>query len=83
MESMTIEQIKINYPNQWVLIGNPELKNPDSMGSVTSKLISGFVLYANTDKKELAYKASEYRKGYEFYTCIYTGEIPKNRKFWL
>jgi hypothetical protein len=28
MQVMTIEQIKIQYPDQWVLIGNPELRNP-------------------------------------------------------
>jgi len=83
MESLTIAQIKAAYPEQWVLVGNPELDDPNTLGSVVSKLVKGVVLYANKDKRELAYMAKDYRKGYSHYTCIYTGEIPKNRNFWL
>ena len=83
MEALSIKEIRATYPNQWVLIGDPVLDNPNTLGSIVSKLTKGVVLLANADKKELAYKAKEVRKGYKSYTCIYTGEIPKNRKFWL
>jgi hypothetical protein len=83
MEALTIKEIRSTYPNQWVLIGDPVLDDPNTLGSIVNKLVKGVVLLANADKKELAYKAKEVRKGYTSYTCIYTGEIPKNRKFWL
>jgi hypothetical protein len=83
MEASTIKEIRATYPNQWVLIGDPVLDDPNTLGSIVSKLVKGVVLLANADKKELAYKAKEVRKGHKSYTCIYTGEIPKNRKFWL
>ena len=30
----------------------------------------------------IAYKAKDLREGYEGITCVYTGEMPRNRK-WL
>lgn len=83
MQYSTIDQIRQDYPDQWVLIGSPELSEPTINGSMVSKLIRGIVLYASKDKRELAYKADEVRQGIEFTACIYTGEIPKNRSFLL
>ncbi len=82
-EVLTIAEIKAQYPDQWVLVGNPELDDPDTLGSIVSKLVRGIVLFSSNDKRELAYSAKKYRQGCETYTCIFTGEIPKNRKFWL
>ncbi len=81
-EVLTIEQIKAQYPDQWVLVGNPELTDPSILGSILSKLISGVVLLATKDRREIGYKGREVRLGYNRVTIIFTGEIPKNRK-WL
>ena len=83
MEALTIEQIKIQYPNQWVLLGNPELSEPEINGSIVSKLVRGIVLLASTNKRELGAKAKSVRGNIELTACIYTGEIPKNRIFLL
>jgi hypothetical protein len=82
MHSLTIEQIKTLYPEQWVLIGNPELDDTSSLGSIVSKLIKGVVLSASKDKRELALNAKELRAGYESIACIFTGTFPKKRR-WL
>jgi hypothetical protein len=82
-QALTIAEIKAQYPDQWVLVGNPELDDPNTLGSIVSKLVRGIVLFASKDKQELAYSAKDYRKGCETYTSIFTGEISKNRKFWL
>ena len=82
MEAQTLDQIKANYPDQWVLIGNPELTNQNVMGSVINQLTKGVVLLASKDKREIGYRTKEVRQGYDSVTCVYTGEIPKNRK-WL
>jgi hypothetical protein len=79
---LTLSEIKRQYPSQWVLIGNPKLNN-DFVGSVISKLISGVVLLGSKDRREIAYKAKDLRKGFEHIACVYTGEIPKNRKYLL
>ena len=83
MQIMTIDQIRSTYPDQWVLIGEPELSEPNINGSIVSKLVSGIVLYASKDKRELGYKAAQLRTNISFTTCIYTGEIPKNKLFLL
>ena len=78
---LSMYKIREAYPDQWVLIGNPTL-DENTEGSIVSKLTSGVVLLASKDKKEIGYKAKDARKGFESVTCIYTGEIPHNRK-WL
>ena len=83
MEILTINEIKAQYPDEWVLVANPELDDEESLGSIVDKLVQGIVLLHSKDKRELAYKAREVRKGYESIACIYTGVFPKNRKYWL
>jgi hypothetical protein len=82
MEILTINEIKAQYPDKWVLIGNPVLTDANILGSIVSKLLSGTVLLSSKDKREIGYKAKDVKEGYDSITCIYTGEIPKNRK-WL
>ncbi|TAF73226.1 MAG: hypothetical protein EAZ53_13275 [Bacteroidetes bacterium] len=83
MEILTINQIKAQYPNQWVLVGNPELENPEVNGTIVSKLLKGIVLLASTNKREIGFKAKEVQYKVNKTACIYTGEIPKNRLFLL
>ncbi len=83
METLTMEEIKATYPNQWVLIGNPELRNPTTNGSFIHRLISGVVLLSNKDKRELAYQAKQVVASYDETICIYTGEVAQNRIFLL
>ena len=82
-ELLTIDQIRTTYPEEWVLVGNPTLGDSDQVGSIVSKLQSGIVLYHSKDKREIAYKAKELTQDVERFTCIFTGEMPKNRRFWL
>ena len=83
MEILTVEQIKTNYPNQWVLVGNPKLKNPEVNGSFINRLINGIVLLSNKDKRELAYQSKNVIQGYDETICIYTDEVAQNRIFLL
>ena len=78
----TIAEIKKQYPDQWVLIGNPILDDEETLGAIVDKLVQGVVLLASTDRREIGYKGQEARKNYESVACIYTGKIPQNRK-WL
>ena len=66
-----------------LLIGNPQMREGNFVGSILQKIKSGLVLYSSSDKREIAYKTQELVKDVERFTCIYTGEIPKNRRFWL
>ena len=79
---LSFENIRLLYPNQWVLIGSPELDDPNTLGSIVSKLVSGVVLLASKNKREIAENAKYVRQNHKSVTCVYTGEIPQNRK-WL
>ena len=83
MEALTKDQLFAQYPDQWVLLGDPVLDDETTLGSIVRKLVKGVVLYATKDKREIAEKAHDFRKGHTTYTCIYTGELPKNRRFLL
>jgi|APTNR8051073442_1049403.scaffolds.fasta_scaffold00553_23 hypothetical protein len=74
-EVFPFEQIKALYPDEWVLLGNPETYN--------TEVISGIVLMHGKDKREIAYLGRELVKPFNTYALRYTGEFPKGRKFWL
>jgi hypothetical protein len=82
MQILSIEEIRKQFPDQWVLIGNPEVKNSEILEPIVYRILRGIVLLANKDKRELSLRTNEARQGYDSITCIWTGEFPKNRK-WL
>ena len=77
------EAIKAMYPNEWVLIGNPELDDEGTLSSIARKLVRGVVLFHSPDKSDMAYKARPFRIGFDTYTVVYTGTLPKGKRFWL
>jgi hypothetical protein len=74
-EAMPFDEIKAQYPDEWVLLGNPVIDN--------TEVVSGIVLMHGKDKREIAYLGREMVKEYATYALRYTGEFPKGRKFWL
>ena len=79
----TFESIKVMYPNEWVLIGDPELDDEATLNSIVRKLVRGVVLFHSPDKSDMAYKARPFRIGFDTYTVVYTGILPKGKRFWL
>ena len=82
-KALSIEDIKKMYPDQWVLLGNPVLRNPQSNGAIVNRLITGIVLSASKNKRELAEKAKDLVGDYEETACVYTGEVAKNKIYLL
>lgn len=74
MEIMKWTQIKKQYPNEWVLIANPELD------TTRQQLISGIPIYHSKDKKEVCYIGRDKTSAYQKITIVYTGELSKQRK---
>ncbi len=83
METLTFEQIKILYPNQWVLVGNPKLRNPKINGAFAGRFVSGIVLSAHENKRILADEAKKIERNFEETACLFTGNIVKKRIFLL
>jgi hypothetical protein len=72
MNSINIEEIKQNYPNEWVLLKVEEESMQPTYGEV---------LFHSKDYLELCYKGSEIAKNI-LTTILFTGEQSKRRK-WL
>ena len=75
MQALTLQEMKAAYPNEWLLLGNPET----DLASVQS----GIVLFHGKDYLEVCYKGSELGAGYNSRTIIYTGETQQKNRKWL
>jgi hypothetical protein len=66
----SIDDIKKSYPDEWILLGDPE---EDEYG----KDISGVVLYHSPDKREVAYLGKPLAKGYDRVTWFFNRVTPR------
>ena len=69
---IAFDELKKLYPDEWVLLGDPEMKNTSVLG--------GIVLYHSKDKKEVCYIGKEKTSDYSKITLVFTGDIKTNRK---
>ncbi|MCW3107202.1 MAG: hypothetical protein JWQ09_1708 [Segetibacter sp.] len=69
---ISFDQVKEMYPNEWVLLGNPEMQNTTILG--------GVVLYHSKDKKEVCYIGRDKTSGFSTVTIAYAGNLKQNRK---
>ena len=67
---LTWEDIKKQYPDEWVVIGNPTF---DGM-----KIVSGTVLAHHQDKRVASIEAGEKREGFTKFTITFTGQVKSN-----
>ena len=66
------EDLKKQYPNEWVLLGNPEMKNTSVLG--------GVVLFHSKDKKEVCYIGRDKTADFSTVTIAFAGELKQQRK---
>jgi hypothetical protein len=69
---ITFEQAKKTFPDEWVLFGDPNMKDTSVLG--------GIVLYHSKDKKEVCYIGRDKIGNYKTVTIAFTGEIKHHRK---
>lgn len=69
---LTLEELKKLYPNEWVLLGNPKLKNTTVLG--------GVVLYHSKDKKEVCYIGRDKTADFSTVTIAFAGDLKQYRK---
>ena len=70
----SIDDIKASYPDEWILLGNPEI---DEREMVT---LSGVVLYHSPDKRELAYRDKPLLKKYEKTSLFFNRVTPREKR---
>lgn len=66
------DELKKLYPDEWVLLGNPEMKNTSVLG--------GILLFHSKDKKEVCYVGRDKTTPYSTVTIAYAGELKQHRK---
>ena len=66
------DELKMLYPNEWVLLGNPKMINTSILG--------GVVLYHSKDKKEVCYIGRDKTSDYDTVTITFAGDLKQNRK---
>ncbi len=69
---VTFDKVKQMYPDEWVLLGNPEMKNTTVLG--------GVVLYHSKDKKEVCYIGRDKAQGFSKVTIAFAGDLKRNRR---
>ena len=69
-----IEDIKREYPDEWILIGDPE------MNESRQKILSGVVVYHSPDKRELAYLGRPLVKDYQKTALFFNRVTPRGKR---
>jgi hypothetical protein len=72
MIAQTFTEIQNQFPNEWILIGNPV--------SEKGKVVTGVVILHSEDKKELYYLGKDKISEFNRITVVYTGFMPENRQ---
>ena len=70
----SIEDIKSSYPDEWILLGNPE------MDEYRQDILSGVVLYHSRDKRELAYRDKPLLKQYKKTAHFFNRVTPRPKR---
>jgi hypothetical protein len=73
MATLSISEIKRNYPDEWILLGSPEIDESNQT------ILSGDVLYHSPDKKETIYLGKPKASGYEK-TALFFNRATLRRK---
>ena len=66
------EELKNLYPDEWILLGNPE--------TINTSVLGGIVLFHSKDKKEVCYIGRDKTSDFETVTITFAGNLKQNRK---
>ena len=69
----TIDEIRGNYPDEWILLGSPEIDE------TTQAILSGVVLYHSPDKRETVYLGKSMTAGHDR-TALFFNRVSLRRK---
>jgi hypothetical protein len=69
---IALDELKKLYPEEWVLLGNPEMEN--------TSVIGGTLLFHSKDKKEVCYIGRDKTADYPSVTIAFAGDLKQHRK---
>jgi len=71
-EFIGFDEVNKMFPEEWVVLGNPEMKNTTVLG--------GVVVYHSKDKKEVCYIGRDKTADFSKVTIAYTGNLKHQRR---
>jgi hypothetical protein len=71
---ININDIKMRYPDEWVLLGNPEINEKDQ------KILSGVLMYHSSNKKEVCYLGKPLIAGYDKTALFFNRVTPRQKR---
>ena len=74
MERLGIDEIKRNYPDEWILLGSPEIDEKNQA------ILSGIVLYHSPDKRETVYLGKPLTTGHEKTALFFNRVTPRGKR---
>ena len=74
LEPRSIEDIKSSYPDEWILLGNPEMNEREMA------IYSGVVLYHSPDKREVCYLGRPLCKKFDQVLLFFNRVTPRREK---
>jgi len=72
-KTVNINDIKKYFPDEWILLGNPEINEKNQA------ILSGILLYHSPDKKEVCYLGKPLISGYEK-TALFFNRVTPHKK---
>lgn len=66
------DELKKMYPNEWILLGNPKMRNTSVLG--------GVVVFHSKDKKEVCYIGKDKTADFETVTIAFAGDVKQHRR---
>lgn len=73
--ALTFEQLKAPFPDEWLLLANPEFQN--------AKPMKGLLLAHGRDYLELCYQSQGLASEYRDSTIVHAGEPQTHHRKWL
>ena len=69
---VAIDELKKIYPEEWVLLGNPKMKDTSVLG--------GVVLFHSKDKKEVYHIGRDKTADFKTVTVAFAGDLKQHRR---
>ena len=72
--AVEINEIKRNFPDQWILLGNPKIDERNQA------ILSGVVLYHSHDKREVCYLGKSLVMAYDKTALFFNRVTPRKKR---
>ena len=73
-QTITIDEVKKSYPDEWILLGNPEINEQKQA------ILSGVLLYHSPDKREVCYLGRPLTKDYKTTAMFFNRVTPRKKR---